>query len=213
MKKIIIFLFLLVCNTVIFAGNEVVEGYIFNDKKGIPDLTVKTSEKSKPVKTNRKGHFRIKGIATESDTLFVSGLIHNEVLIIPLWGANQITIRQTKDSVFVGRERRKVPPVSAYGGTMVTRETLETTGETNLLKAIALKVPGVEYANDNLIIRGINSINSNIYPLYILDGTETTYASFLTVVEVETVEILKDASTSIFGMRGGNGVVIINRKK
>ncbi len=189
------------------------EGYVFNGKKAVSDLTISASQKSKPVKTNRKGYFRIKGLSTENDTLFVSEIVKNEVLVIPLWGANQITIEKTKDSVLIQRERRKESPVSAYGGTVVTRKDLESTGEINLLKAIALKVPGVEYSNENLIIRGINSINSSTYPLYILDGVETAQASFLTVMEVETVEILKDSSTSMFGIKGGNGVVIINRKK
>ncbi|MDR1729244.1 MAG: TonB-dependent receptor plug domain-containing protein [Prevotellaceae bacterium] len=213
MKKILIFACWLAGSAVIFAGDEAVEGFVFRDKKAVPGLVITNSVNDKTEKTNRKGYFRIKGLSTESDTISVSGLIDMETLIIPLWGANQIKIRQTGDSVFVERDRKKAPPSSAYGGTIVTREALELTGEINLLRAISRKVPGVEYANENLIIRGLNSINSSVYPLYILDGVETSQVAFLTVMEVETVEVLKDASTSMFGVRGGNGVVIINRKK
>ncbi len=213
MKKLLILVFWLAGSSIIFAGNETVEGFVFKDKKAVSGLIIKNSANDKTEKTSRKGRFSIKGLATESDTIFVLGIYTEGILAIPLWGANQINIQQTGDSVFVKRDRKKVAPSSAYGGTMVTREALEQTGEINLLKAISIKVPGIEYSNGNLIIRGINSINSEIYPLYILDGMETSQVSFLTVMEVESVEILKDASTSMFGVRGGNGVVIINRKK
>ena len=214
MKKILIITFLLISSSAIFAGNDVVEGYVFNNKKAVRDLVISSSGNNKTVKTNRRGQFSIRGLSTESDTIFVSGLIKNEVLVIPLWGANLINIQQTGDSVFIKRDRKKVAPTAMYGGTLVTREALEKTGEMNLLKAIALSVPGVQSTQDNnLIIRGISSINSSTAPLYILDGVETTQVAFLTVMEVETVEILKDASTSMFGVRGGNGVVIINRNR
>jgi len=213
MRKNLIIAFLMLNSVAIFAGNEIVEGFVFKDKKAVPGVIIKNSANDKMVKTNKKGRFSIKGLSTEKDTIFVSGIIKNDELEIPLWSANLITVQITGNTVSTERSRRKVAPSPAYGGTMITREALETTGEINLLRAISLKTPGVEYANENLIIRGKNSINSSLYPLYILDGIETTQVSFLTVMEVETVEILKDASSSMFGVRGGNGVVIINRKK
>ena len=117
---------------------------------------------------------------------------------------------------------RKEPskPVSRYGGYVVTRSELEITGETNLLKAIAMKVPGVKYIEGNLQIRGISSFGTTTLtfkatttPLYIVDGVETNNVAYLLVVEVDYVEVLKDQSTSMFGMKGGNGVVVINRIK
>ena len=212
MKKNLAIAFLLINSSVIFAGNEVVEGYVYDGKKGIPEVTINTSANEKTAKTNRKGYFKVKGISTGKDTLFV-GITSNEVLEIPLWGANQITVRQMGDSVFVERGERKVIVNSSYGGTLITRDALESTGETNLLKAIALKAPGVEYVQGNLLIRGVKSFNLSNNPLYILDGMETTQVSYLTVMEVESVEVLKDASTSMFGLKGGNGVIIINRNR
>jgi len=215
MKKFLIIAFLffisLINSSVISAGNEVVEGYVFDGGNAVSDLTIRTSVKGKTVKTNRKGYFKIKGISAEKDTIFV-GVTNKEMLEIPLLGADQITVRLIENTVFVQREKRKIDNPS-YGGTLISRDALEKTGEPNLLKAIALKVPGVEYVQGNLLIRGIKSFSLSNYPLYILDGVETTQVSYLTVMEVETVEVLKDASTSMFGVKGGNGVVIINRRK
>ncbi len=109
--------------------------------------------------------------------------------------------------------KKETKPASRYGGYVITRSELEKTGETNLLKAIALKVPGVRYVQGNLQIRGISTFNSTTTPLYIVDGIETDYVSFLLVVEVDYVEVIKDSSTSMFGMRGSRGVVVINRMR
>ena len=213
-KWLIVFLFFIPLTniSVIFAGNETIEGYIFDEGKGVSGLTIEVSRKNKTVKTNRKGHFKIKGVSTEKDTIFVK-ISDDRVAEIPLLGANHITIRITEEAVAVQYGERPKVIKSSYGGTIITHKELERTGETNLLKAIALKAPGVQYIQGNLLIRGIKSFSLSNHPLYILDGVETSQVTFLTVMEVESVEILKDASTSMFGARGGNGVIIINRKK
>ncbi len=215
MKKILIipslFLMFMIGSFSLFAGNELVEGYIFDGDNAVSNVMVRTSVKNKTSKTNKKGYFKIKGISTQKDTIFI-GVTNREVLEIPLLGANIINVRMAEDTVFIQREK-VIQSSPSYGGTFVTREALEKTGETNLLKAIALKVPGVEYVQGNLLIRGIKSFHMNNAPLYILDGVETSQVPYLTVMEVESVEVLKDASTSMFGVKGSNGVVIINRKK
>jgi len=195
--------------SVIFAGNETIEGYIFDGEKGVPDLIIEVSGKDKTFKTNRKGHFKIRGVSTEKDTIFVK-ITNDSVMEIPLLGANHITIRITEANIVVQYRERPKAVKSSYGGTIITREALERTGETNLLKAIALQAPGVQYIQGNLLIRGIKSFSLSNFPLYIINGGGATNVSFLTVMEVDSVEILKDASTSLFGSRGGNGVVIIN---
>jgi TonB-dependent SusC/RagA subfamily outer membrane receptor len=215
MKKILIIAVILISvvnSSVISAGNETVEGYIFDGKDAVPNVTVKSSANDRTAKTNKKGYFKMKGISSIKDTLFVK-VAEEKTLEIPLEGTDQIIVRITGDTVFVQREKKEVVASSSYGGTFVTRSALEKSGETNLLRAIALKVPGVEYVDGNLLIRGIKSFKLSNFPLYILDGTETSQVSYLTVMEVESVEILKDASTSMFGVKGGNGVVIINRRK
>lgn len=64
-------------------------------------------------------------------------------------------------------------------------------------------------------IRGTNSILGDSSPLYVIDGFPTNIGSgILNVDDIESVEILKDASAiAIYGSRGSNGVVIITTKK
>lgn len=62
-------------------------------------------------------------------------------------------------------------------------------------------------------IRGIGTVNNN-NPLFVVDGIPTEDIRFLNMLDVETVEILKDASaTAIYGNRGANGVILISTKK
>ncbi|MBR2301441.1 MAG: SusC/RagA family TonB-linked outer membrane protein, partial [Bacteroidaceae bacterium] len=65
-------------------------------------------------------------------------------------------------------------------------------------------------------IRGTNSINSGTAPLFILDGVPITSSDFNTLSpsDIESINVLKDASsTSIYGARAANGVVVITTKR
>ena len=65
-------------------------------------------------------------------------------------------------------------------------------------------------------IRGTNSINSGTSPLFILDGVPITSSDFnaISPSDIESVSVLKDASSSsIYGARAANGVVVITTKR
>lgn len=69
----------------------------------------------------------------------------------------------------------------------------------------------------NIVIRGNNSLTQDNSPLYVIDGfpvEDPAIASTINPADIESMDILKDASaTSIYGARGANGVVIITTKK
>lgn len=69
----------------------------------------------------------------------------------------------------------------------------------------------------NIVIRGNNSLTQDNSPLYVIDGfpvEDATLASTINPSDIESLDILKDASaTAIYGARGANGVVIITTKK
>ena len=80
------------------------------------------------------------------------------------------------------------------------------------------KVPGVRVEKSgersaSIFVRGINSINSNTQPMFIVDGVTVDDISNINPYEVESVDVLKDASAAIYGVRGANGVIIITLKK
>jgi TonB-dependent starch-binding outer membrane protein SusC len=67
-------------------------------------------------------------------------------------------------------------------------------------------------ASIKIRVRGANSINGGNDPLYVCDGV--VGAGMPAVEEIESIEVLKDASaTAIYGSRGANGVILITTKK
>lgn len=73
------------------------------------------------------------------------------------------------------------------------------------------KAPG---GSISVRVRGANSISSTNEPLYVVDGFPTTNGVDLNPNDIESMEILKDASaTAIYGARGANGVIIITTKR
>jgi len=63
-------------------------------------------------------------------------------------------------------------------------------------------------------IRGIGSVIGGSDPIYVVDGMITSNISFLNPNDIESTEVLKDASaTAIYGSRGANGVILITTKK
>ena len=222
MKKILPILLFFLFTITALAKNNTVEGRILKEGKALSGVSVWTvGTEGKPVKTNKRGNFRIAQTMPE-DSLFVyvmklptdhTGWVSKLFTIpLPFSDKNIVNIQLTNEYELsdISIERAKNENQSMYGGTIVTRESLEQTGEKNLLRAIAMKVAGVEYRNGNLIIRGVGTIKLSSYPLYVINGVQTYDASYLTVLEVESIEVIKDTNTSMFGVKGANGVVIIN---
>ena len=75
---------------------------------------------------------------------------------------------------------------------------------------------GEPSATSTMTIRGVTSIKAETEPLYILDGSEISSNTFVSLNpnDIENVTVLKDASsTAIYGSRAANGVVIVTSKK
>ena len=91
-------------------------------------------------------------------------------------------------------------------------------------ESLAGRIAGVTVAgndgqpgtNNNIVIRGVGSITGSTAPLYVIDGApmEDSFANTLNPGDIESINILKDASaTAIYGARGANGVVLITTKR
>lgn len=111
----------------------------------------------------------------------------------------------------------------AGSSTAVNAETIEKKNATEVTKALANEVAGMQVINTSgqpgtnatLVLRGVGSINGSATPLYVVDGV--TYDGDLSAIDpgdIASTTILKDATaTSLYGARGANGVVVITTKK
>ena len=130
---------------------------------------------------------------------------------------------QLDDVVVIAYGVRKKGTVAGSVAT-VKSEKLENTPTAAFDQALQGQVAGLTVlsntgepsASASMTIRGTNSINSGTSPLYILDGVAISASDFNTInpADIESMSILKDASsTSIYGARAANGVVVITTKR
>ncbi|MFP4289585.1 MAG: TonB-dependent receptor [Bacteroidales bacterium] len=77
------------------------------------------------------------------------------------------------------------------------------------------KAPGVSVSGTVILIRGVSSINMSNAPFLLVDGQEYSSAQFLALspFDVSHIEIYKGSSSSIFGVRGTNGVIVAHTRR
>ena len=106
----------------------------------------------------------------------------------------------------------------------IKSQAIESTPAPAFDQAMQGQVPGLMVLSNSgepstsasMTIRGTNSINSGTEPLYILDGAAISASDFNTInpSDIESLTVLRDASsTSIYGARAANGVIVITTKR
>ena len=127
------------------------------------------------------------------------------------------------DVVVIAYGVRKKGTVAGSVST-VKSDKLESTPTAAFDQALQGQVAGLTVLSNTgepsssatMTIRGTNSINSGTAPLYILDGVAISASDFNTInpSDIESMSVLKDASsTSIYGARAANGVIVITTKR
>ncbi len=130
---------------------------------------------------------------------------------------------QLDDVVVVAYGVRKKGTVTGSVAT-VKADAIADTPAPAFDQALQGQVPGLSVisttgepsASATMQIRGTNSINSGTAPLYILDGVAISASDFnaISPADIESLTVLRDASsTSIYGARAANGVIVITTKR
>lgn len=223
-KKITLLMFLLVCSVVIYAQNVTLKGTVSDAVGALPGVSVVIAGTQQGSSTDQNGNFQITVTNGQSITFSALGF---KSQTIKFTGQQNIKILLEADSysldemVVVGYATQKkatlTGSVSSISGT-----ELNTRAVASLSTALQGKMPGVTIQQtsgqpgadgSNIRIRGVGSINSNTFPLVLLDGIETNINQ-IDMNAVESISVLKDAaSASIYGSRAANGVILITTKK
>lgn len=134
-------------------------------------------------------------------------------LLLAGCGTSGYVPREGEAEVDVGYGTLKKSELTTAVSTVKVDEK-EVRTYTNMYDYLRGKVAGLTVTPDNrILIRGVNSINSSTDPLILVDGMEVSSLSSVNPNDVQSVNVLKDASTSIYGVRGSNGVILITTKK
>lgn len=179
------------------------------------------------------------GVATDIDGNFSIHVKKGDILVFTFIGMQpqEVTIHEQKSLKIVLKSDTEVMDevvVIGYGerrkGTIagsvatVGAEKLADKPVASFDQALQGQVAGVEVVNSSgepsassaVRIRGLNSISAGTEPLYIMDGVAITAGDFasLNTNDIANISVLKDASsTSIYGSRAANGVIVITTKK
>lgn len=228
MKKILLIQFLLFFFICAFAQDRRITGIVKNpDGKPLANVTVSLLSSNKSVLTGENGNFVIVVPAKGAVLAFSHvGFVRQEVKIGEKNTVDVVLELETVslgDVVVVayGTQRKKDVTVSIE---KVNMGDLNKAPVRSFDEALGGRVAGVLVtsadgqpgAESRIVVRGNNSITQDNSPLYIIDGfpVENPNSNILNPQEIESIEILKDASaTAIYGSRGANGVIMITTKK
>ena len=145
----------------------------------------------------------MKGKGTFDIVLKSSNTLLEEVQVVAYGAQKKVTLTGSISSVNTD-ELLKVPTASIgnmLSGVLSGVSSIQSSGQ-----------PGGD--DPDVFIRGISTLNTmNAKPLYLVDGVERSFFQ-IDPNEVENITILKDASsTTVFGVRGANGVIIVTTKR
>ena len=133
----------------------------------------------------------------------------------------EVDIAGLNDVVVVGYGTQKKSDLTG-SLSQVKGDEINAFPTTNVFQALSGRSSGVQVMQStgapgssvSIRIRGSNSIRGSNEPLYVVDGFPINNPTILNNADIESIEILKDASsTAIYGSRGANGVVLITTKK
>lgn len=217
----------------VFAQNrsgKVVTGIVYEGDTETPlEAVVCTAEPSGAYAvTGADGRFSIS--VAKADNLIRFSLLGYTESAIPASGTD-VVVRLYEDKllldelVVVGYGTQRKSDITGAVGS-VSRDRIESNTVTDVAQMIQGSVPGLtvmtteaganpEGQSGLMLIRGRNSISASNDPLLILDGVPY-YGSVsdIATVDVESIEVLKDASAAaIYGSRASNGVILINTRK
>ena len=228
MRQAFLFLFVLLCCSVLLAQQKVITGTIKN-AKGEPLIGATVRQiggGNSATQTNATGSFSLplKGNAKSLEITFVG----YKDQTIALSGQADIAIsmeeasQAMQDVVVVGYGTVKKKDLTGSVSS-INSDHLNLGGTTaNIGQAIQGRAAGVVVqqtsfapgAGLSITIRGGNSFSGSNAPLYVVDGFITANINQINPNDIASVDILKDASaTAIYGARGSNGVILITTKK
>ena len=126
------------------------------------------------------------------------------------------------DVVVVGYGKQKKESVTGAIAT-ISKDDLVQTPQANLSNMLVGRMPGLVATQrsgapgedfSNLLIRGVSTFTENSEPLIMVDGVERSNFNGIDPNEIESLNILKDASaTAVYGVKGANGVILITTRK
>lgn len=223
MSKRILFLLVAFCSLVTYGQNAQVNGKVFDEmQEPLPGVSIAIKDTNLGTITNYDGEFSI-AIAPRQVLVFsFLGYITKEVVYN---GQPTITVNMVSDSklieevVVIGYQTVKKADLTGAVSVFNTNEmkNVSVTGTVGdalgTLPGLSVRTEGKPGGEGKVEIRGTGTFGSST-PLYVVDGVVSGANRDFNFNDIESIQVLKDASAAaIYGSRAGNGVIIITTKQ
>jgi TonB-linked SusC/RagA family outer membrane protein len=199
---------------------------IIKDAQGnaLPGVSVKIKNTNRGTTSQPDGSYTLQAGGTDVLVFSYIGYGQQEV---PVNGRASIDLvmqdenRQLNEVVVIGYGTQMKKDITG-AVSVVGEKEFESRPNTQLGSVLQGKAPGVQVlapsgkpsAGLSIRIRGTSSINASSDPLYVIDGVPTTDTRSVNPADIESISVLKDASSAaIYGASGANGVVLITTRK
>lgn len=194
------------------------------DKLPIPGVNIYEKGTKNGQSTNFDGVYIIE-VSNPNATLVFS-YIGYETKEVQVNGQSQLNVSLLQDTkkldevIVIGYGTSKKTDLTGSVASVSSEEILKRP-VTNVAEALTGQIAGVKVtategapdAEINIRVRGGGSLSQDASPLYIVDGFPVTSISDISPSNIETITVLKDASsTAIYGSRGAYGVILITTK-
>lgn len=187
-------------------------------------VNVKVKGKNAGATTDREGNFTVKALKTDILVFSMIGFTPYEERVGST-GFKEVNLREElkalAELVVVGYGTQKKTNLTGAVSS-VKSEDLAGRTSTSVGSALQGQMPGVTVINSTALpgsgptsirIRGIGTLNDS-NPLIVVDGIPGGDLNILNMNDIEQISVLKDAaSSSIYGVRGANGVILVTTKK
>lgn len=225
MRNFIATLLLLLGCVSTYAQNITVKGNVKSatEQDGVIGANISVKGQATGTITDMEGNYTL---SVPSNATLVFSFIGYDTQEVAVGGRTTINVTLKESSlvldevIAVGyRTERKADLTGAVS--VVKVEDMMSTPDNNPMKALQGRVAGMQVTSDGspggqatIRIRGIGTLNNND-PLYIIDGVPSTAGMHeLNSNDIESIQVLRDASAaSIYGSRAANGVIIVTTKK
>ena len=226
LSNLFLLFFLTFFSLILTAQSSVVTGLVIDEnKEGMPGVTVKIDGKSSGTTTNLDGKYSI-NIENDSVRLIFSFIGYRDQAVDINGQSNidiqlQLATKSLDEVVVVGYGKTTVKELT--GATVqVKGESVERLNIPRMDQALQGQVSGVTIntnsgspgGSSSIRIRGLSTFGDND-PLILVDGVvyDSEGLNALNPGDIESINVLKDATAGIYGVRAANGVIIIETKK
>ena len=230
-KKLITYILLLlffIHFTQTYAQTKSVKGKITSkvSKEGLPGVSILIKGTREGTITDVEGKYELQHTTTLPVDIEISFVGYKKKIITLTEETTNVDVELEEDTreleelvvIGYGVQRKGDLTGSVYS---VKGSDLVKIPSFDPMQSLQGKVPGIQILNSSgqpgasaiVRVRGIGTFN-NSSPIYVVDGVIIDNINFLNSADIQSIEVLKDASaTSIYGSRGANGVIVVTTKQ